>query len=267
LIVATFDAPASFKALGGVGEFAALVSVFGNVDLQGDRVMPGAFKKSLIEWKAGLRKDRVPVLWSHDSGAQIGSVHPADMRETTRGLEVRGALDMRRRLSREAHSMMKSGTLRSFSFGFNEEDVRPGTDCARELHGLSLEEVSVTSNPANTETQLLSVKSVGTVAPPKPTPSPLLVEFDVSGAAAGGILPCSHRGCMRIAALPRTMCAEHDIEPQRRVFFDGTRGPVDLDRLLEDAVEREQRAALLHGQASAAVESVKRRIENFDRSS
>ena len=44
-----FHAPVTeFKALGGKrGEFQALVSVFGNVDRGGDRVMPGAFAKTL----------------------------------------------------------------------------------------------------------------------------------------------------------------------------------------------------------------------------
>ena len=54
-----FDAHvAEFKALGDkTGEFQALVSVFGNVDRGGDRVMPGAFAKTLGEWRREGRPD------------------------------------------------------------------------------------------------------------------------------------------------------------------------------------------------------------------
>ena len=67
-----FIAPCFVKAVNDrTGEFEAIACVFGNTDLQGERVMPGAFKMSLLQWKAGLAGDHIPLLWAHDSGAEI----------------------------------------------------------------------------------------------------------------------------------------------------------------------------------------------------
>jgi hypothetical protein len=63
------------------GEFEALVAVFGNVDKGGDRIMPGAFTKTLAAWRAS--GDPVPVIWSHDwntPDAHIGVAYAKDMR-------------------------------------------------------------------------------------------------------------------------------------------------------------------------------------------
>ena len=43
------------------GEFEGWASTFGNTDHQGDRVMPGAFAKSLASGRT------VPLLWMHKS--------------------------------------------------------------------------------------------------------------------------------------------------------------------------------------------------------
>jgi hypothetical protein len=65
---------------GSAGEFEALVAVFGNVDKGGDRIMPGAFTKTLAAWRAS--EDPVPVIWSHDwntPDAHIGVAYAKDM--------------------------------------------------------------------------------------------------------------------------------------------------------------------------------------------
>ena len=41
------------------GTFTALASVFGNVDLVGDRMMKGAFRKTLDQWRES--GDPIPV--------------------------------------------------------------------------------------------------------------------------------------------------------------------------------------------------------------
>lgn len=85
---------AAFKAGTGDrnGTFSALVSVFGNVDHGGDRVMPGAFTKSLARWEAS--GDPIPVIWNHawdNPAAHIGKVNPSDAVETAEGLVVMGS--------------------------------------------------------------------------------------------------------------------------------------------------------------------------------
>lgn len=75
---AIFDI-AEFKALPGDqrGRFEALVAVFDNVDGQGDRVLDGAFQKSLQEWR--LSGAPIPVIWQHqwqNPNAHIGFADP-----------------------------------------------------------------------------------------------------------------------------------------------------------------------------------------------
>jgi hypothetical protein len=60
----TFDL-VEVKADGEAGEFSALASVFGNVDLGGDRMMPGSFTR---RWRTGVSRAS-PFRWSgHTTG-------------------------------------------------------------------------------------------------------------------------------------------------------------------------------------------------------
>lgn len=73
------------------GEFSALVAVFNNVGKGGDRIMPGAFTKTLGAWRAS--GDPIPVIWSHEwasPDSHIGVAYARDMEQTARGLLVKG---------------------------------------------------------------------------------------------------------------------------------------------------------------------------------
>lgn len=107
--------------------FEALVSVFGNVDSYGDRMMPGAFKNTLEEWQTS--GDPIPVIWSHDWGnpmAHIGEVTSAT--ETDQGLRVRGTLDADTDFSRQAYRLLKARRVKEFSFAFDYVDSAPAED-------------------------------------------------------------------------------------------------------------------------------------------
>lgn len=153
-----------FKALPdtdeNIGRFKALVSVFGNVDSMGDRVMPGAFKESLERWKAS--GDRIPVIWSHDWGnpfAHIGSLDPAKALETDDGLEVEGEIDLTNAFAAQVHNLMRQRMVKEFSFGYRVEDERPAKDGANELTKLDIIEVGPTLKGANPATELRGVKA------------------------------------------------------------------------------------------------------------
>ena len=78
---------------GTAGTFSAMVAVYGNVDLQGDRIVEGAFDRSIKEWQAS--GDPIPVIWSHNwanPAAHIGYVDPNNMESTPEGLKVTGRL-------------------------------------------------------------------------------------------------------------------------------------------------------------------------------
>lgn len=142
------------------GEFTALVSVFGNVDLVNDRVMPGAFTKTIEEWQG--KSESVPVIFSHkhdDPMAYIGEVNPSDLMQTSRGLFVKGSLDLSNPYAEQTFKLMQRGAVKAFSFGYTVPKEQKGADGARELHEIELFEVGPTFQGANPDAGVLTVKS------------------------------------------------------------------------------------------------------------
>jgi HK97 family phage prohead protease len=152
----------SFKALDqGLGIFEALVAVFGNVDRGGEKILPGAFTKSLAAW--AQRGRPIPVIFSHDWGnldAHIGEVREA--KELPDGLYVKGQLEMDEPFAARVWKKMARGTLAEFSFAYDVVDATlvKGADGAyvNELRELELLEVGPCLVGMNPETQLLGVK-------------------------------------------------------------------------------------------------------------
>ena len=72
------------------GAFSALASVFGNIDLVGDRMMKGAFENTLAKWRES--GDPIPVVLSHghdDVMKFVGKADPRAVMETDEGPERR----------------------------------------------------------------------------------------------------------------------------------------------------------------------------------
>lgn len=139
------------------GTFEALVSVFGNVDYAGDRVMPGAFRNSLEQWRAS--GNSLPVIWSHrwdDPHAHIGKV--TDARETADGLLVKGQLDLDRPFAEQVHHLLRERRVTEFSFGYAVVREKRAPDGANELHEIDLWEVGPTLKGMNPATQLVGAK-------------------------------------------------------------------------------------------------------------
>lgn len=144
------------------GTFEAVVSVFGNVDLVGDVVIPGAFKRTLTE--NGLP----PIGWMHNSDVPPIGV-AVDAKETSEGLWVKGRLfvdeDAGHDLARQVYAGMKAGAIRQFSFGYEIKDAAwetvDGTE-VRLLKDLDLIEVSPVWIGANPRTRLAAVKAADT---------------------------------------------------------------------------------------------------------
>jgi HK97 family phage prohead protease len=155
-----FAAPASFKAADvAKGLFEAIVSVFGNVDHVGDRVVKGAFQKSIATWKNSGRS--IPIIFSHQWGnldAHIGKVLEAQERDA--GLWVKGQIRMDDPPARKVFELMRDGTLSEFSFAYNTVRERQ-KDGANELLELEIIEVGPTLKGANPATQLLDIKASG----------------------------------------------------------------------------------------------------------
>jgi HK97 family phage prohead protease len=155
----TYTAQVKAADDGDEGTFEALVSVFGNVDHAGDRVMPGAFAKSLQRWNES--GDPIPVVFSHrwdDLDAHIGKV--LDAEETDDGLWVKAQLDIGDDPSAaKVHRLLKDRRIREFSFAYDVHDEAKASDGANELLELDVIEVGPTLKGMNEETQLLGAKA------------------------------------------------------------------------------------------------------------
>ena len=143
------------------GTFTALVSVFGNVDGEGDVVHKGAFEKSIARFRAAGKK--IPVIYSHDNmnlDHWIGSVDPVDAVETNAGLMVKAQLDMDDRYGRKVHKLMADRVLTEFSFSYRVVKGVKNRHGGRDLLELDLLEAGPTLRGMNPSTALLSVKSL-----------------------------------------------------------------------------------------------------------
>jgi HK97 family phage prohead protease len=151
-----------FKAdvAGPRGLFVAKVSVFGNVDKNGDRMMHGAFGKSIQKKKAANAV--IPVIWSHehkDPASYIGEVQARYLIETEEGLIVSGRLDIDSNpMAAQVFDLLQKGRVREWSFGYEVKDERLAKDLARELYEVDLIEVGPTLVGANPETRTLVLK-------------------------------------------------------------------------------------------------------------
>lgn len=155
------------------GQFEAIVSVFHTRDFIGDVVMPGAFSRTLADWKD--RGDPIPVIWSHQIGdpeSHIGYVLdaaellagderlPAKIRDKG-GLWVRGQLDMDEAKAAKVHRLLKGRRVTQFSFTYDIEKGAPveweGQD-SYGLYDLTLHEVGPTLLGMNASTDLVAAK-------------------------------------------------------------------------------------------------------------
>jgi HK97 family phage prohead protease len=149
-----------------VGEFSAVVAVFGNRDRGGDIIERGAFKRTLEE--RGLP----PIIYSHRwEMPPIGVASRAE--ETDEGLEIDGRLFVdENQTAKETYVAMREGALKEFSFAYeplefetrsgNEEDEEKGEgeeEETRHLLDVELFEVGPTLVGMNPATRLIEVRS------------------------------------------------------------------------------------------------------------
>lgn len=151
-----FDAAFEVKALDRDGEFSGLASVFDVRDYHDEVVAPGAFSRSLAEWKL---KDRLPsMLWQHDAREPIGVFR--SMKETDRGLQVEGQLlidDIPR--ARQARTLLREKAIDGMSIGFiTRESSRDERTGVRTIEDVDLMEVSLVTFAANPQAVVDQVK-------------------------------------------------------------------------------------------------------------
>jgi HK97 family phage prohead protease len=151
----------------GSGEVEGFAAVFGNVDMGGDIILEGAFKKTLNDWRRA--KGRIPLVDGHLSASSqtlLGSVTRAEERTAgeTKGLWFRAkfASDPD---SQKVRTKALEGHLNGVSIGYlpmpggvnfkQGEDGEP----VRVLSELRLFEISLTPIPMNPDARLSKIKA------------------------------------------------------------------------------------------------------------
>ncbi len=137
-----------------VGLFEGLASTFGDRDMVGDIIAPGAFRASLA------RPERIKMLWQHDARAPIGTWE--HLVETAAGLAVKGRLVLEVQRAREALALLRAGAVDALSIGFSVPKngaILEHDTSQRRITAVDLWEISVVTFPANPKARVSRVKT------------------------------------------------------------------------------------------------------------
>jgi HK97 family phage prohead protease len=148
------DFELTLKSLTGQGVFEGLAAVYGNTDLQGDVIEPGAFSKTIRE------KGEVPILWQHDASDPIGL---GKLSDSAAGLVVTGTLAIESPTAQKAYGLLKRGIVKGLSIGFDEVKAKM-VNGVRRLSEVRLWEVSIVTFAANSQALVTDVKSGDSIA-------------------------------------------------------------------------------------------------------
>ena len=136
------------------GVIKGYASVFDAVDSNNDRVVRGAFKKTLEEAaETGLYPK---MLWQHSETDLIGSWKI--LKEDDTGLYVEGQLTKDVAKATEAQALIKAGAIDGLSIGYRVKKALRGKDdrSVRLLTEVVLLEISLVTFPANQAARLIT---------------------------------------------------------------------------------------------------------------
>lgn len=128
--------------------FKGYASVFNVRDHQGDVILPGAFKKSLVT------NTDIKLLWHHDFKQPIGALQ--SIKEDDRGLYVEGSVFLSLQKGQEVYYLIKNNIIRHLSIGYQVLDSYK-IDSTRYIKELLLWEVSAVTFPANKRAELFHI--------------------------------------------------------------------------------------------------------------
>lgn len=146
--------PATLESDGTIRGYASL---FGRPDNGGDRVEPGAFRRSLARrGAAGVR-----MLWQHDPARPIGIW--TRLAEDSLGLFAEGRLALRSGAGREAFELVRAGAIDGLSIGFHTRRAAPLRDgrARRSLVELDLWEISIVTFPMQEAARVTQTRGFG----------------------------------------------------------------------------------------------------------
>lgn len=130
------------------GIIAGYASFFHIIDQKRDRIVKGAFSKTLRAWR--LLGKMPKMLWQHDPKAPIGIW--THLQEDEKGLYAEGRLSLGVKQADEAYLLMKEGALDGLSIGFRTvEAFQDKGRKARVLVDIDLIEISLVTFGANSK--------------------------------------------------------------------------------------------------------------------
>lgn len=128
-------------------------TVFNSYDSYNDRIMPGAFERTLKSGK------QIRMHFEHMRWITPGKWIKAT--EDEKGLLIEGELTPGHSVSTDLRASMKHGTIKGLSQGFNiaKDGYEKNEKGGRDIHDIDLVEVSFTGNPAEPQALVQSFKS------------------------------------------------------------------------------------------------------------
>ncbi len=146
---------APFDEIAEDGTFSGYASLFGKTDLGNDRVVQGAFSKSI-----GIRKPGgIRMLFQHNPDKPIGVWE--ELREDASGLFVRGRIIKDVSNGAEVLNLMRSGALDGLSIGFKTRRSRTDKKTGiREILEADLWEISIVTFPMLADARVTQVKQL-----------------------------------------------------------------------------------------------------------
>jgi HK97 family phage prohead protease len=155
------------------GMFSGYGAVFDNIDSFGDKIVKGAFRDTLREWKKlGVMP---PMLLQH--GGFMGPLDDempigvwTSMEEDDLGLKVEGQLAIKTPRGSMVHELMRmkpKPALNGLSIGFRARKTVNGTkpdEPRRTLQAVELIELSIVTMPANPKARVKAVKAADRIA-------------------------------------------------------------------------------------------------------
>jgi len=148
-----FAIPLDIKAL-GERQFSGHGAIFGNVDLDGDIVVPGAFKRSLAKYRdAGTMP---AMFWMHQPDQVPGAWDKVV--EDDEGLATVGELATTQ-LGEDLRKLMKLKAVRGQSIGYRPIEVDWDKQGNRLLKEVDLWEISIVSLAMNPLARVEAVKA------------------------------------------------------------------------------------------------------------
>jgi len=137
------------------GTVAGYASVFNGVDSYRDTILPGAYARTIADWKT--RGYALPIIDEH-WGATIGKW--THMEEDSLGLRVKGELTPGHSRATDVLASLRHGAVSGLSIGFRAVAAENAPDGRRLLKEIDLLEISVVTMPADSRARVDAVKAI-----------------------------------------------------------------------------------------------------------